>query len=150
MFTFSLRIEIERCVFIAMRWPCLQTEILMGYGTCCIRVKVIPTAGQCCHCFLFLITFSWFVLITHLHSTRNVSRTLHLHYKVCFVDQVAQAARRLATGWAARIRSRVSEDWRFFFTYSCPDWSWGSLSLLQNRVPGLNTADRRTCLSISS
>ena len=28
--------------------------------------------------------------------------------------QVAQAARRLATGWTARVRSRVSAGWRFF------------------------------------
>ena len=51
---------------------------------------------------------------------------------VTFVGQVAQAARRLATGWTARVRSRVSEGWRLFFTASCPDWSWGPLSLLEN------------------
>ena len=39
------------------------------------------------------------------------------------VGQVAQAARLLATGWTARVRSRVSEGWRFFFPPSCPDWS---------------------------
>ena len=33
------------------------------------------------------------------------------------VGQVAQAARRLAMGWTAR----VSEGWRFFFAPSCPD-----------------------------
>ena len=30
--------------------------------------------------------------------------------------QVAQGARRLTTGWTARVRSRVSEGWRFFFS----------------------------------
>ena len=39
------------------------------------------------------------------------------------VGQVAQAARRWATGWTARVQSRVSEGWRFFFAPSCPDWS---------------------------
>ena len=39
------------------------------------------------------------------------------------VGQVAQAARRWVTGWTARVRSRVSEGWRCFFTPSCPDWS---------------------------
>ena len=37
------------------------------------------------------------------------------------VGQVAQAARRWAMGWMARVRSRVSERWIFFFTPSCPD-----------------------------
>ena len=46
------------------------------------------------------------------------------------VGQVAQVARRLAAGWTARVRSRVSEGWRFFFTPSCPDWPWGPLNLL--------------------
>ena len=46
------------------------------------------------------------------------------------VGQVAQAARRLAAGWTARVRSRVSEGCRFFFTPSCPDWPWGPLDLL--------------------
>ena len=31
-----------------------------------------------------------------------------------FVGQVAQAARRLATGWTARVRSRVSEGVEIF------------------------------------
>ena len=44
--------------------------------------------------------------------------------------QVAQAARRLAAGWTARVRSRVSEGCRFFFAPSCPDWPWGPLNLL--------------------
>ena len=44
---------------------------------------------------------------------------------------VAQAARRLARGSTARIRSRVSEgEGRFFFTPSYPDCSLGPLSLL--------------------
>ena len=30
-----------------------------------------------------------------------------------FMGQVAQAARRLATGWTARVRSQVSKGWRF-------------------------------------
>ena len=30
----------------------------------------------------------------------------------------------------AQVRSRVSEEWRFFFTPSCPDWPWGPLNLL--------------------
>ena len=46
------------------------------------------------------------------------------------VGQVARAARRLTTGWTARVRSRVSEEWRFFFTPSCPDLPWGPLNLL--------------------
>ena len=46
------------------------------------------------------------------------------------VGQVAQAARRLTTGWMVRVRSRVSEGWRVFFIPSCPDWSWGPLNLL--------------------
>ena len=48
------------------------------------------------------------------------------------MGQVNQAVRRLATDWTARVRSPVSEWWRFFFTPSYPDWSWGPLSLLQN------------------
>ena len=44
-----------------------------------------------------------------------------VYYEEC--GQVAQAARRWATGWTARVRSRVSEGWRFFFAPSCPDWS---------------------------
>ena len=52
------------------------------------------------------------------------------------VGQVAQAARRLTTGWTARVRSPVSEGWRFLFTHSCSDWSWGSLSLLWNEYRG--------------
>ena len=40
-----------------------------------------------------------------------------------YMDQVAQAARRLATGWTTRVRFRVSEGWRFFFIPPCPDWS---------------------------
>ena len=43
--------------------------------------------------------------------------------------KVTQAARRWATGWTARVRFQVSEGWRFFFTPSCPDWSWGPLNL---------------------
>ena len=39
------------------------------------------------------------------------------------VGQVAQAARRLAMGWMARVRSWVSEGWRFFFTSLLSDWS---------------------------
>ena len=46
------------------------------------------------------------------------------------VGQAAQAARGLTTGWTARVRSWVSEGWRFFFTPLCPDLSWGPLSLL--------------------
>ena len=46
------------------------------------------------------------------------------------LGQVAQAVRRLAMGWTVQVRSRVSEEWRFFFTPSCPDWPWGPLNLL--------------------
>ena len=46
------------------------------------------------------------------------------------VGNVAQAARYLTTGWTARVQSRVSEAWRFFFTLSCPDWPWGQLNLV--------------------
>ena len=45
---------------------------------------------------------------------------IELNYRV---RKVAQAARRLATGWTARVRSRVSEECRFFFIPSCTDWS---------------------------
>ena len=44
--------------------------------------------------------------------------------------QVAKAARHLDTDWTTRVRSRMSEGWRFFFAPSCPDWSWCLLSLL--------------------
>ena len=44
--------------------------------------------------------------------------------------QVAQAVRPLATGYTVRVRSRVSERWRFFFTPSCPEWLWGPLNLV--------------------
>ena len=46
------------------------------------------------------------------------------------VGQVAQAARCLIKGWMAWVRSQVSEGWKFFFTPSCPDWSWDPLNLL--------------------
>ena len=47
-------------------------------------------------------------------------------------------ARRLATGWTARVQSRVSEGWIVSFVPSCPDWSWGPLSLLWNEYRGLS------------
>ena len=51
-------------------------------------------------------------------------------YTMIHVCQVAQVARRLATGWTARVLSWVSEGWRFFCTHVCPDWPWGPLNLL--------------------
>ena len=68
--------------------------------------------------------------------------------------QVAQVARRLAAGWTARIRSRVSEGMEIFLTPSCPDWSWGPLNLLQNEYReislGVKTAEQRTSHTTSS
>ena len=42
---------------------------------------------------------------------------------IIYVGQATQEARRLAMGWTARVRFRVSKRWRFFFTPSCPYWS---------------------------
>ena len=70
------------------------------------------------------------------------------------VGQVAQAARRLAAFRTVRVRSRVSEGWRFFFRPSCPDWSWGPLNLLLNEYrgisPGVKAAERKTSHPTSS
>ena len=57
-------------------------------------------------------------------------------YNTIIAGQVAQAARRLATEWTAWVRSRVSEGWRFFFTRSCPDWSWGPSASYKNECRG--------------
>ena len=54
----------------------------------------------------------------------------NLHFSL--VRQVAQASRRLATGWTAWLL----EGWRFFFTPSCSDWSWRLLSLLKMSTGG--------------
>ena len=67
------------------------------------------------------------------YAFRNLLWNLYYIYTVyiyIYMGQVAQAAKRLATGWTARVRSRVSEVWRFFFTPTCPDWPWGPLNLL--------------------
>ena len=36
-------------------------------------------------------------------------------YVIKTLGKIAQVARGLATGWTARVRSRESEGWRFFF-----------------------------------
>ena len=53
---------------------------------------------------------------------------------------------RLAAGWTARVRSRVSERWRFFFTPSCPDWSTQPpiKSGYRGISSGVKAAERRT------
>ena len=55
-----------------------------------------------------------------------------------------QAARRLATDWTARVRSRVAERWRFFFSPSCLDWSSSKMSI--ETFLGVYTAERRASL----
>ena len=78
------------------------------------------------------VIMQWVGIGTHIqrvYVTIPTLRSIFVGYRR-YVGQVAQAARRLATGWTARVRSRVSEGWRFFFTPSCPDWPWGPLNLL--------------------
>ena len=56
---------------------------------------------------------------THTHA-QNHAR-MHVHTHTHSVDQVAQTARSLATGWTTRVRSLEAEGWRFFVNSSYPD-----------------------------
>ena len=69
-------------------------------------------------------------------NARKYVRCARTFYFFANVAQVAQAARRLATGLTARVRSRVAEGWSLFFTHSYPVWSWGLLSLLKMSTGG--------------
>ena len=55
------------------------------------------------------------------------------------VGQVVQAARRLATGWTARVRARVSEWWRFsslLRVQTCPGVHSASYKMSTGVFPG--------------
>ena len=62
------------------------------------------------------------------------------------MGQLAQAARRLATGWTTRVQSRVSEGVEILLH------SFGSRLVLGYRgiSPGVKAAERRTSHPISS
>ena len=102
----------------------------------------LPVDCECSHFktsistfFPFSFSFSfWFPFLGYcepaLTPTSSEILTVSIKISTYTNGQVAQAKRRLATCWTARNRSLVPESWRFFFTPSCPDWSWGPLSLL--------------------
>ena len=62
------------------------------------------------------------------------------------VGKVAIAVKRLATGRTDRVRSRVSEGWRFFFTPSYPNCSWVPLSHLQNDYRDFALGERQASI----
>ena len=61
---------------------------------------------------LVIVTYSViFLLSMYEHNNYSLFYNEKNFEPLCISPQ---AARRLATGWTARVRSRVSEYWRFF------------------------------------
>ena len=79
-----------------------------------------------------------------------VQKKNSIYLYIVSVGQVAQAAKRLDTGWTIQVQSQMSEGWRFFFTPPCPDLSWDPLSLLQNEYQGLSPGIKEAELKMHS
>ena len=109
----------------------LLTSVVNAFYNSHIQINIVTNRMKSCniHCSCWKQSSKEYTLLLYCQmwiiEMPNIPNPLHRS-----VGQVAQAARRWATGWTARVRSRVSEGWRFFFALSCPDWSWGPLSLL--------------------
>ena len=62
------------------------------------------------------------IVCIEVEAKQKIKNEIKTYGTIRFTGQVVQAARRLATSWTARVRSRAAEGWRFFFCPSYQDW----------------------------